>query len=228
MPRFSAQPGFWERHIQRKVENPRLFSAASALRQADVQAAWQQDQAELAQFHVSFKQLLQDMAALQGAVESDIVLQFKERIDRLYIHSKGDPKLTSEAQALLKLHAVVMAAVIKASANDPLARDELEQEQEAHAMHLRLLEYPLTAHLLRADSPIGKGELVPTLLSEPLPALRVVLALFDPTQLAILCGDARRLLDTLHPPGEDLTRAEERLALMRGLANVAGESPTLQ
>lgn len=228
MLRFSVNPGFWERHVQRKADNPRLFSASKALQQAEVEAAWQRDQQELVRFQADFKQLLEDMVALQGAVDTEVILQFKERLDRLYIHSKGDANLASEAQALLKLHALVMTAVIRASANDPLAREEIEQEQAAHAMHLRLLEHPLTAHLLRADSPIAGDELVPTLLSESSSALRVVLGMFDSAQLAQLCGDARRLLDAIHPPGADVSRAEERLALMRGIANVIGATPTLQ
>ena len=228
MLRFSAKPGFWERHIQRKAENPRLFSATKAVQQADVEAAWQRDQQELARFSVNFEQLLEDMAALQGAVDTDVILQLKERIDRHYIHAKGDANLASEAEALLKLHAVVMATVVRASADDPLAREEIEQEQEAHAMHLRLLEYPLTAHLLRADSPIAGDELVPTLLSESPAALRVVLGMFDPVQLITLCGDARSQLDAIDPPGADVSQAEERLALMQGIANVHSFTQTLQ
>ncbi len=228
MLRFSAKPGFWERHVQRKADNPRLFSATPAPQQADVEAAWQRDQQELVRFQAGFKRLLDDMVALQGAVDTDVILQLKERIDRLYIHSKGDANLAAEAEALLKLHAVVMTAVIRASANDPLAREEIEQEQAAHAMHLRLLQQPLTAHLLRADSPIAGDELVPTLLSESLSALRVVLCMFDTAQVALLCGDARRLLDAIQPPGADVSQAEERLALMQGMANVVGASATLQ
>ena len=228
MLRFSAKPGFWERHIQRKAENPRLFSTASAPQQADVEAAWQRDQEERVRFQGEFKLLLEDMVALQGAVDTDVILQFKERIDRMYLHSKGDANLVSESTALLKLHAVVMTAVIRASAGDPLAREEIEQEQEAHVMHLGLLEQPLTAHLLRADSPIAGDELVPTLLSESPTALRVVLGLFDAEQLTALCLEARRLLDSLQPPGVDTSRAEERLALMRGVANVLGTSATMQ
>jgi hypothetical protein len=228
MLKFSVKPGFWERHMQRKAENPRLFSLAAAPQQADVEAARQRDQLERMRFQAAFKQLLQDMVALQGAADTEVVLQLKERIDRLYIHSQGDASLTSEAEALLKLHTVVMTAVIRASAGDPLAREEIEQEQVAHAMHLRLLEHPLTAHLLRADSPIDADELVPTLLSESPATLRVVLSMFDAAQLYALCGDARRLLDTLQPPGVEVSRAEERLALMLGISNVVGATQTLQ
>lgn len=227
MLKFSAKPGFWERHIQRKAENPRLFSLASPPLQAEVTAAWQRDQQELSGFRADFKVLLEDMVALQGAVDTDVILQFKERIDRMYIHCKGDANLAPEAAALLKLHSVVMTAVIRASAGDALAREEIEQEQEAHSMHLSLLEQPLTAHLLRADSPIAGDELVPTLLSESMSALRVVLGLFDTTQLAELCESGRRLLDSL-PSGAELSRAEERLALMQGIAHVVGATQTLQ
>jgi hypothetical protein len=226
MLRFSANPGFWERHIQRKAENPRLFGTQPT--PADVEAAQQRDRREMAGFLADFKQLLENMAALQGPVDTEVILQFKERIDRLYIHSKGDANLSSEARALLKLHAVVMAAVSRASTGDPLAREEIGQEQAAHAMHLRLLEQPLTAHLLRADSPIAGDELVPTLLSESPAALRVVLALFDAGQLAVLCADARELLDTVHTHDADMSRAEECLALMQGMANVAGNAQALQ
>ena len=241
MLRFSANPGMWERQLQRKHENPRLFPASSTIVQATVDAARQRDARERQAFHANFKQLCAEMAALQGAIESEKILQLKERIDKLYLEcmaqatardggSTGNAgavsseDMAAEKNALRKLHDVVVATLVQAAANDPLARDEIAQEQAAHQLHQELLEYPLVGQLLRADSPVAADELVATLLSETGTSFPGVLSLFDAQQLQELCQGARSLLAAAATPGVDLTSAQACLKVMEGVAHaMAGE-----
>ena len=210
MLRFSAKPGMWERQLQRKYENPRLFPAGPAIVQATVDAARQRDARERQAFREDFKQLCADMAALRGAIESEKILQLMERIDKLYLEcmaqatakdggstgarpleaNAGAKDLAAEKNALRKLHDVVVATLVQAAASDPLARDEIAQEQAAHQLHQELLEYPLVAQLLRADSPIAADELAATLLTEAGTSFPGVLSLFDAQQLQELCQAA--------------------------------------
>jgi hypothetical protein len=224
MLRFSAFPGFWERHLQRKFQYPQLFTDGSAVAQAGVDAARQRDIQEAQQFQADFAALLHEMAALRGAVETDQVLLLKERIDRLYILCVGlAGDLAAERRALVKLHDVVMGALAGVAGDDPLARDELAQEQAAHQLHLQLLECPLTASLLRADSPIAEDELAATLLAEDEEGLRVALGLFDARQCEMLYLAARELTDVAVGRGAEAATLRHRLAVMQDA--VAGGAP---
>ena len=228
MLRFSTKPGMWERQLQRKYENPRLFPAGPDIVQEMVDAAHQRDAREHQGLREDFKQLCAEMAALQGAVESEKILQFKERIDKLYIECMAQGDRAAEKSALRKLHDVVVATLVQAAASDPLARDEIAQEQAAHQLHQELLEYPLVAQLLRADSPIAAGELVATLLVETGTSFPGVLSLFDAQQLQELCAEARGLLAAAAAPGVDLTSAQARLEVMEGGARAMAGGRILQ
>ena len=277
MLRFSAQPGMWERQIQRKYENPRLFTGPG-ITQATVDAARQRDARERQGFQEDFKQLCVEMATLQGAVESEKILQFKERIDKLYIEClahattmdggstenagaifsatamdggstrnagaissatamdggstnstgiRSSTDMAAEKTALRKLHDVVVTTLIQAVGSDPLARDEIAQEQAAHQLHQELLEYPLVAQLLRVDSPIAKDDLLATLLTEPGTVFPGVLSLFDAQQLQELCRDAHSLLAAVMAPDVDLTAVRARLQVMEGAARAMASKPSL-
>ena len=225
-PVFSERPGFWERHLERKARHPQLFGAELTIDQTAVDAARRRDQQELQGLRADFAQLLNDMAGLGDSADTEIVLGLKERIDRLYMQCAGlggDPG--KERQALLRLHDVVMASILKAAGSDPLARDELEMEQAAHTLHLQLLEYPVVADLLRTDSPVAADELAPVLLSETENSLRVVLGLFDSTQLLAICAQTRELLDRIALRGDDLLPYSARLRLMESALQAMDTGP---
>jgi hypothetical protein len=191
-----------------------------------VNAARQRDAQELQEFHSAFADLLRDMTGLGASVETEIILQLKERIDRLYLQCAGlGGDLGRERQALLRLHDVVMAAILGAAGNDPLAQEELEMEQAAHALHLQLLECPVVADLLRTDSPVAADDLVPVLMAETENSLTVVLGLFDAAQLLSICAQARELLDNHMAQGRDFPAYGRRLRLMEDVMQAMGAGP---
>jgi hypothetical protein len=107
-----------------------------------------------------------------------------------------------------------MSTIRVTSAGDPMAERQLEEEDEARRLHLRLLEHPLVADLLDPDSPIGPDELAATLLTESDDALQAALELFDVDQLRLLCRDARGLLDGLAELPSGLGGAPRRLGMI--------------
>lgn len=225
-PVFSDRPGFWERHLERKARHPQLFSADMTIDQTMVDAARLRDQQEQQDLRADFVKLLNEMAGLGDSADTEIVLGLKERIDRLYMQCAGlGGDHGKERQALMRLHDVVMTAIIKAAGSDPLARDELEMEQAAHALHLQLLEYPVVADLLRTDSPVAADELAPVLLSETENSLRVVLGLFDSTQLLAICAQTRELLDSIAMQGDDPPPYGARLRLMEDALQAMDTGP---
>ncbi len=213
MIRFSDKPGARERHLQRMQGNPLFATEKQEVTRAQLEEAQRLDTEELLDFQQHFQSLLQEAMSLDDNVESDVILKLKEKIDRYYEWCSGlagDQGATRAA--LKKLVSVIMRVVWKAAENDPLAIDELEQEEEARQMHYALQDYSLISDLLRPDNLIDASELVPVLLTGPVDAACAALQLFEAEQRAALCQQARALLSELQQQyPEGLTQAWQYL-----------------
>lgn len=153
------------------------------------------DHDELLDFLGRLRLTVRRAAELQPNVGSEVVLELKEDLDRLYEISAGLAEDQSANQAAIaQLLEVIMRNVERGAAGDLKALDELAQEREARAVHFQLLEHPLVADLLHPQSTIGAAELAPSLLSERPDSLAAALQLFDLEQLAQLYVDAQRCL----------------------------------
>jgi hypothetical protein len=209
---FSEFPGRHERHFRRKLDNELFPLPIRNPADDDLLAVQRQDHEELLAFITELRETVQQAVELKPNEESQVVLDLKERLDKLYETSAGlcDDHAGNQA-AIRQLIAVIMKTVWTA-ANDPQAEQELEQETAARAAHFELLREPLVADLLHPQSTIGQDELVPTLLSESAPALTAALKLFDANQLALLVGEAHQLLKRKDPDRSRHPEARERLA----------------
>ncbi|VAW73190.1 hypothetical protein MNBD_GAMMA12-552 [hydrothermal vent metagenome] len=210
---FSDAPGSQERHLIRKYDNP-LFGAIKELTQTDIDNARQNDIDEYQSFLEDFNHLLKEVSILTGAVETEIILEMKERIDTLYERCVSFGVEQSEYKtALQKLHHTIMNAIRQAAKADSMVIKELEREQEVRKLHIELMEYKLVSDLLRSDSPIKDNELVPTLLSEDAEAVQVVMSLFEPKQQQAIRNEAKTLLERLAVNNlpEDVQKAYEAM-----------------
>lgn len=210
---FRQRPGCHERHLRRKLENPLFPQGQRRPSQADLSAARHRDNEELARFTVAVQQLVGEIGKLDDTVDSTVILDLKARADRYYEQCTGlagDQQPVKEA--LTRLLTVMMSALEKGAGGDARALAELRQEQLARDMHFALLELPLTGDLLREHSPISAEELVPTLLSEPVESLAVILSLFEPAQISLITADGRALIDRRRQEGLDMAPAERRLS----------------
>ncbi len=210
---FSDAPGSQERHLIRKYDNP-LFGAVEVLTQVDVDHARQNDIDEYQSFLEDFNILLNEVSVLTGAVETEMILAMKERIDTLYECCVSFGVEQNEYKtALQKLHHTIMNAIRQAAKADSMALKELEREQEVRKLHIELMEYKLVSDLLRSDSPIKDNELVPTLLSEDAEAVQVVMSLFEPKQQQAIRNEAKALLEGLaiNSIPEDVQKAYEAM-----------------
>ncbi len=209
---FRERPGCRERHLRRKQNNPLFPEDQRHPTQDDVLDAQRRDNQELTEFMVEVRQLIARITELDPNVDSDTILNFKTRTDRLYEQCTGLPgDQTQIKQALIRLIDVLMDAIAGAAAEDPEAVRKLDQERQARAQHFELLESPLTGDLLREQSPVEASELVPTLLSEPLESLATILELFDREQLRWIRDTASALIAQRRSEGFDLPEAEEHL-----------------
>ena len=212
-------PGRHERHLRRRLDplfpRPVMPPVEEALLEAQ-----RLDHEELIAFVQDLREAVAGAVRLQGNEPSEVVLGLKERLEQLYERAAtvAEDQSTNKA-AIRKLVEVIMRSVRHAAGTDPLAQAELDREEQARALHLEQLSYPLVADLLAPDSLIEPDELAATLLCEPEAGRNAAVALFDAGQLAQLCVDARLLLEA-HDP--DRTRPDAWDALVGMEAQLAG------
>lgn len=206
---FSQLPGRHERHYRRKIGNPLFADGPLQTDETQLLEMQRLDHEELLAFIGELRQTVQRAIELKPNVGSEVVLELKEQLDRLYEVSAGLADDHSGNQAAIKqLLEVIMRNVERGAAGDPQAMDELVQEKVARAAHFELLATPLVADLLHPQSTIAAAELAPSLLSEHERGLAAALQLFDLEQLSQLYADANRCLSRCEEPPAD---AHERL-----------------
>ena len=218
----SEHPGSHERHLMRKVGNP-LFPFAPALDDDNLIDAQRLDYEALQTFNREFRELLEETTSLTGNVESDVILQIKDRLDRAYESAAcvgGDLSKTKEA--IRKLQGFTMASVRRGAGADAQAHLELDQEEAARDAHFTLLDSPLVADLLNPASPIDPDELVPTLLSAAQHELPLALQMFDEVQLLAVLNQGAALLEQLQAEGVNVSTPQEKLGFIQGYAEFAG------
>ena len=214
---FSQRPGRPERHSRRRIGNP-LFTGSPAGADDDALLAAQRlDHEELLAFLSELRTTVQRAIDLKPNEGSEVVLELKERLDRLYETSAGLAEDHGDNQAAIRqLLEVIMRNVERGAAGDPQALDELAHERIARESHFALLQSALVADLLHPDSCIGAADLTPSLLSAEAADLDAALQLFDLQQLSELYADAERCVAavTAAPPAatERLQQIAKRLA----------------
>lgn len=212
---FTHRPGRRERHLLRQHENPLFAWPPREVQPEELLEAQRQDHEDMEAFREAFRALVQRVADLQPEADSDTLLGLKEALERLYEQSYALPEdHARERTALRKLISLIMQAVKRAAGNDPLARQELADEQEAREIHFRLLEQPLLADLLHPDSSIGPELLAPTVLSASLEEVAAVLESLVPEECTALAEQALRLLNARAAAGVDVSASRARLELI--------------
>jgi len=212
---FIEKPGFRERQLKRRFNNPLFMSSQNQVSQPLVDIARQQDKEEVVEFIEALQTLLTEVGTFSGREETDKIIETKERADRLYeqcVGLTGDH--TRERDGLLKLNEAIMKAIWSAAGDDPLAIEELTKEQQAREIHLKLLDYALVVDMLRTDSAIAADELLPTILSENEESIHIALSLFDAEQRQVLVEEANRMKQSLQDQGQLSDDVHEKFTIM--------------
>lgn len=213
--RFSPQPGAFEKHLRRKYQNPLFPTSQQNLLQAEVEQARQRDQQDLQVFMEAFDETVKQAAALNGTVDSEVILDLKEKLERLYVNASslaGD--LGDYQDALLKLIRVCMQMIRNGASDDVIALRKLDEEEQARTVYFAMLESPLVSDLMRGDEIIQADELVPTVLSLETRELTTVLALFEPQYLEQLLLQTREFMQALPEETQTHSHISEKLQLM--------------
>jgi len=198
---FSPQPGCRERQLQLRRDNPLFPPRLRQVTAEDIMAARQEDRDEQVRFQEQFSALLNEAAALPAEADSELILHLKARIDPLYDQCASFGHAFDKLRdALDQLYQVIAVAIRKAAGADPLAQQELDEEDAARQAHTALLRQPLGATLLLPEAILGEA-----------------LQLFDAEQLEVLCRSGRTLVSRLREDGIRLDDAEAKLTLMEQL-----------
>lgn len=212
---FSARPGAYERHLQRRAGNPLFRLADTHLLQAEVDQARARDQQDLHAFIEAFQDTVKQAAALDGSVDSDIVLKLREDLENLYVScSSLAGELQQFQEALRKLIQLCMHSIRSGAEEDPQALKKLDDEEAARQLYFELLKTPMIADLVRNDGLIAEAELIPSLLSEEPDTLQRVLQLFNTEQIDALLEQTRSFVAALEEDLRFISRAQEKLAAM--------------
>jgi len=210
---FTHRPGRRERHLRRRHENPLFAWPPAEVAPEVLLAAQKADHEEMESFRSDFRDLIQRAVNLPADADSDTVLGLKQDLERRYEQSFGLPEdHARERVALRKLIDLIMKAVRRSAGSDPLARQELADEEQAREIHFRILEQPLVADLLHPESPIAPEELAPSLLSATAEEVEAALEVFDLPQVEELAQQSARLIARLEVEGLTLTLPRQRLA----------------
>ncbi len=209
---ISQVPGRHERHLLRKRDNPLFPESEQEISSEALLDTQRLDHEELVEFITGLRTLVQKTIHLKPNEESEVILEIKEQLDMTYEQASvlADDQ-TETKQAISKLTQVIMNTIRSNAAGDPLALDELKQEDAARNAHYALLQFPIVADLLHPESLILEHDLAPTLLSENEQGLQAAMELFDSAQLQIICEDASELLHRLEVEGGVPDRARQRL-----------------
>ncbi|NEV61591.1 hypothetical protein [Thiorhodococcus minor] len=210
---FTHKPGWRERHLKRKHRNPLFSWPAQPVAPERLLQAQKADHEEMLAFAESFRALVQRAVDLPPDAGSEEVIALKGELEQHYEQSYGLPEDHSqERQAIRKLVDLITKAIRLAAGEDPVAQQELADEEAARTIHRRLLEQPLVADLLRPDSAITPGELTATLLSALPSEVEAAIELFDSDQIAQIAEEGAKLADDRACKGVDMSQALERLA----------------
>ncbi|MBI1422863.1 MAG: hypothetical protein GC149_05290 [Gammaproteobacteria bacterium] len=220
--RFSTLPGAYERHLQRKYQNPLFPTAQQNFLPAEIEQARHRDQQDLQAFMDGFQEAVNQAATLSGSVDSEIVLDLKETLERLYVTSSalaGD--LSPYQDALMKLIRVCMQTIRKGAADDVIALRKLDEEEQARTVYFAMLEAPLVAELMRGDEIIQAEELIPSVLSLEDKHFITVLELFEPEYLEQLVLHTREYLQALPEDVRVQKNVDHKLSLMEKVLSEA-------
>lgn len=213
---FTHRPGRRERQLKRRHNNPLFAWPPWMADPEELLAAQRADHQELEAFRSSFRELIQRAVDLPADAGSDLVLGLKEDLERHYEQACGLPENQQQHKtAIARLIDTIVRVLQRHTATDPVARQELNDELQARAVHFRLLESPLVVDLLDPESPVSPHELLPALLSSSPEEVAAAVEIFDAEQLALLVEQGENLLAQMRGHGMSVAAARQRLNLLR-------------
>lgn len=212
---FSDRPGRHERHFRRKIDNPFFPRPVTGYTDDDLLEVQRLDHEEIIVFLDELKQRVQQAINLQANEESQVVLDLKAELEKLYETAcrLGDQQQNNKA-AIRDLISIIMVTVRTHAGGDSKAEMELQQEETARQQHFAMLEHKLVVDLLDSESLIMEDELPAVMLTEEELQVKTALELLDGEQRVLLAADAVSLAGQKGLQDDEIISA--RIGLIRG------------
>ncbi|HXJ96081.1 MAG TPA: hypothetical protein VMT20_24845 [Terriglobia bacterium] len=172
---WSPRPGCFERHLQRKFGNVLFPPPSRVVMQFQIDEAKARDLAEADAFRAEVGQLLESMSRLSSGETTITFSQWarmRERLGGLLDRpNELGGHLEQERSILSMLWDGLIAVGHESLKNHRGLLDRFE-EVSSYSKSIRPYRSAFTAQVLREDTPIMPGELVPSLLTEDIDTVR--------------------------------------------------------
>ena len=210
--RWSANPGCFERHLQRKHNNPLFPGSARFVTQDEITQARDRDQADALG-------LLEDAKGIQVEIMKQAnpslaeVDRIRQRIDDLLeraVQVGGD--ISNELVKILNDTRVsVMVAWRAGIGGNDKTLEALEHAEALQRSRGLVVNNPFVAQMLRKDTPIKPEDVVPALLCESPETIRIAMQVIDGDIRARVRQGAEEVARRVREEGAHVPLLEERL-----------------
>jgi len=222
---WSIEPGCYERHLQRRHQNPLFPSASRVVTQEEVDAARTHDAAEAKAFRAEVWELVRTCSPqkLSGPLTVRQAFEIRQKIDDLMDRAAElGGNLAKEEEMLSKLYEALISDVrrgLEQLKNDE-ALQHLQKAEEFRAKGVEQFYDRFAAQMNREDSPIKPEEIVPSLLTEKPETIQLVMNILDDDTKNLFQREAISIITEAEAAGATVHQANEKLQAMgvqRGL-----------
>jgi hypothetical protein len=209
--RWSSKPGAHETHLLRRYRNPYFLPQRRVVTAGEVDSAKKLDQEDCADCFRRLSDLTRTIEALDY-VSIDQIHRLREGCEDVIQSSYGVGGTAVEAASEAdNLRNALILDLRDRFKQDNEALKAIDAADTQYRKGSRRFCYPVTAQILRKDSPIFGDEIVPTIVSEDPLSIALIL---DVLTLDDLRGGARKLLNETRANGYQDEQFEDKLVAL--------------
>lgn len=209
---WSANPGCFERHLQRKHNNPLFPGPERLVTEEQITLARDRDRADALQLVEDVKVVQLAIAELEHPSLGDVD-RIRQRIDDL-LHSAaqvGGDMSNRIVKMLDDTRESVMNAWCAGVGGNDKALEALEHAEAHQRLRTLVVNNPFVAQMLRKDTPIKPEDVVPALLCESPETIRIAMQVIDGDTRTRMRQGAEEAARRARDEGADVLMLEERL-----------------
>lgn len=171
---WSADPGCFERHLQRKYQNPLFPPVSRVVTQEEVDAARARDATEAQTLWQNIPRAIEPLKG--GPVTYSQLAEAREQLDRLMQRAAEVGDRAAE-KAAAQLYWALIRDMERALAADEEASQALQKANEDYVRRVLPYTNRFVAQVCRKDSPIKRDEVLPALLTEDIESIKKFLTM---------------------------------------------------
>jgi len=217
-------PGCFERHLQRRRQNPLFPTDRQDVGPIEIDQARLRDNAERSTLKSRILETLHPLMegpdSVDGQTAIDLLQKLHHLVERVY---QSDQGLEQEAAALQRGYQTLSESI--RSVRGPEYSAQLDSAARALQAQVTLFSAPLLATLSRTDSPMRQDELVPSILglsvSDMQRCLDGIRTLPDES-LPVTVSQAIQLIERAAENGIRIADVSEKVRLLQEVRQDAG------